>query len=48
MLQMGLTEGTEITLHRAAPLGDLLEFRVRGFRLVLRKNEAACLQLVPR
>ncbi len=42
---MGLTLGTEFTLVRIAPLGDPIEISVRGFSLILRKNEAKILKL---
>ncbi|MEX2045087.1 MAG: FeoA family protein [Opitutus sp.] len=38
--EMGLLAGTRITLVRAAPLGDPLEIKVRGYHLTLRKSEA--------
>lgn len=38
--EMGLLPGTRVTLVRAAPLGDPLEIRVRGYHLTLRKSEA--------
>ena len=40
LMEMGLIEGEEIELLGAAPLGDPLEFSVRGYRLSLRANEA--------
>ena len=40
LMEMGLIEGVEIELIGAAPLGDPLEFSVRGYRLSLRTNEA--------
>ena len=40
LLEMGITPGAEIRLLRAAPLGDPLEFEIRGYRLSLRRNEA--------
>lgn len=45
LAELGLTTGTEIRLHRVAPLGDPMEFHVRGYRLALRKDEAVCLRL---
>ncbi|MDX1964088.1 MAG: FeoA family protein [Pirellulales bacterium] len=39
--EMGLVAGTIVTAVGAAPWGDPLEFEVRGFRLSLRKSEAA-------
>lgn len=44
--QLGLILGVELTLRRSAPLGDPMEFHVRGYRLALRKKEAAQLQLM--
>jgi ferrous iron transport protein A len=41
LMEMGLTPGVEMELLGAAPLGDPLEFEVRGYRLSLRRNEAA-------
>ena len=38
--EMGLLAGTRLTLVRAAPLGDPLEIKVRGYNLTLRKSEA--------
>ena len=38
--EMGLLAGTPITLVRAAPLGDPLEIKIRGYHLTLRKSEA--------
>ena len=33
LLDMGLTPGTEVTMIKAAPLGDPLELRTRGYEL---------------
>lgn len=40
LMEMGLTEGEEVELLGRAPLGDPLEFLVRGYRLSLRQTEA--------
>lgn len=40
LMEMGLIEGEEIELLGSAPLGDPLEFSVRGYRLSLRAVEA--------
>jgi ferrous iron transport protein A len=45
LLEMGLTEGEEIEVIGFAPLGDPIEFQVRGYRLSLRANEARRLQV---
>ena len=41
LMEMGLTEGADIELIGFAPLGDPVEFRIRGYRLSLRKAEAS-------
>jgi ferrous iron transport protein A len=41
LMEMGLTEGVQIELIGFAPLGDPVEFLVRGYRLSLRKAEAS-------
>lgn len=41
LLEMGLTPGVTIRCLGAAPLGDPLEFEVRGYRLSVRRSEAA-------
>ena len=45
LLRLGLIPGTRIRLERRAPLGDPVEIRFRGYALVLRPGEAACLEL---
>jgi len=47
LLSMGLTPGTPITITRQAPMGDPIEIEVRGFKLSLRKGEAAALRVEP-
>ena len=39
LLDMGLTRGTEITVIRRAPLGDPIEFLLKGYNLSLRREE---------
>ena len=41
LLEMGLTPGTMVRMLGAAPLGDPLELELRGYRLSVRKSEAA-------
>ena len=45
ILEMGVTPGVEIRRIGAAPLGDPLEFELRGYRLSLRKAEAAHIEV---
>jgi ferrous iron transport protein A len=40
ILDMGLVSGAEVEVVRVAPLGDPIEFTVKGYNLSLRKNEA--------
>ncbi len=41
LLEMGLTPGVTISVLGAAPLGDPIELELRGYRLSIRKTEAA-------
>jgi ferrous iron transport protein A len=41
LMEMGLTPGASFALLGTAPLGDPLELEIRGYRLSLRKSEAA-------
>ena len=45
LLEMGVTPGIEIRRLGAAPLGDPLEFELRGYRLSLRKSEAQHIEI---
>jgi ferrous iron transport protein A len=40
LMEMGLTDGEEIKCIGFAPLGDPIEYLVRGYRVSLRKAEA--------
>ena len=39
MLQMGFTPGTRVRIFRRAPMADPLEIKVRGTRMLLRRDE---------
>ncbi|HOO54234.1 MAG TPA: ferrous iron transport protein A [Methanothrix sp.] len=41
IMDMGIVRGAEIEMVRRAPLGDPLEFLLRGYKLTLRRGEAA-------
>jgi ferrous iron transport protein A len=41
LLELGVVRGEIISLQRAAPLGDPLEYVIKGYHLSLRKREAA-------
>ena len=40
MMDMGLVPGADVKVLRVAPLGDPIEFSVKGYSLSLRKSEA--------
>ena len=40
MMDMGLVPGSTIETIRKAPMGDPIEFKIRGYMISLRKDEA--------
>lgn len=45
IMDMGLTKDVQVFIRRAAPLGDPIEIRVRGYALTLRKADAAMVEI---
>jgi ferrous iron transport protein A len=45
LMEMGLVEGEDVENLGAAPLGDPVEYLVRGYRLSLRLTEARRVQV---
>ena len=45
LLRMGLTRNAVFSVVRKAPFGGPIEIEVKGFRLVLRSNEADVLDV---
>jgi len=45
LMEMGLVAGAEIENLGTAPLGDPIEFMIRGYRLSLRRSEAKRVQV---
>ena len=45
VMEMGLTIGTTIEVVKVAPLGDPVEYKVRGGHISLRKAEAASIRV---
>jgi ferrous iron transport protein A len=45
LLEMGVTPGIELRCLGAAPMGDPLEFELRGYRLSLRRSEARHIEI---
>lgn len=40
LMDMGLVKGAEIKVIRFAPLGDPIQFNIKGYHLYLRRSEA--------
>jgi ferrous iron transport protein A len=45
LLEMGLTPGASVAVLGTAPLGDPIELELRGYRLSVRKSEAARVEI---
>ena len=45
IMDMGLTNGTAVTVRKVAPLGDPVEVTVRGYELSLRKSDAEMVEV---
>ncbi len=47
IMDMGITPGSDLEVERLAPLGDPMEFKIRGYHLTLRHEEAAKIHVRP-
>jgi len=47
LLEMGFCNGASVEVLRRAPLGDPIAFKVRGYCLSLRDEQAAYVKIVP-
>ena len=45
IMDMGITKGVEIYVHRVAPLGDPVQVTVRGYELSLRLADAEMVEV---
>ena len=45
IMYMGNTKGVEVYVRKIAPLGDPVEFTVRGYELSLRKEDAEMVEV---
>lgn len=45
LLEMGLTPGVAVRVLGVAPLGDPIELELRGYRLSVRRSEAARVEI---
>lgn len=46
-VEMGIVKGETILLERSAPLGDPVEYYIKGYHLALRREEAALIEVLP-
>ncbi|HZH90830.1 MAG TPA: ferrous iron transport protein A [Pyrinomonadaceae bacterium] len=46
LMEMGVVPGAPVCVIKAAPLGDPIEVRVRGYHLALRRAEAQTIKVV--
>ena len=44
-IEMGIVKGETILIKRHAPLGDPVEYFIKGYHLALRKEEAANIEV---
>ena len=44
-IEMGIVKGETILIERHAPLGDPVEYFIKGYHLALRREEAACIEV---
>ena len=44
-IEMGIVKGETILIERHAPLGDPVEYFIKGYHLALRKEEAAQIEV---
>ena len=48
LVDLGFWPGTSISVVRCAPFGDPIQLRLRGYRLALRRAEAARIVVTPK
>jgi ferrous iron transport protein A len=46
-VEMGIVKGETILIERSAPLGDPVEYLIKGYHLALRREEAALIDVAP-
>jgi len=45
LMEMGIVPGEIIRMIKAAPFGDPMEIKVRGYHLAVRRNEARMIEI---
>lgn len=46
LLDMGLIPKTRVTVVKAAPMGDPIQLRLRGYELTIRKDDAHNIEVI--
>jgi Fe2+ transport system protein FeoA len=47
LLEMGMVPGETVLVERVAPLGDPVEFKIKGYHLSLRRQDTANIDIQP-
>ncbi len=47
LLEMGFIRGAKLKVEKLAPLGDPMELVLKGYHLSLRREEGACILVMP-
>jgi ferrous iron transport protein A len=45
LMEMGVVPGVDVKVVKAAPFGDPIEVRVRGYSLAMRRSEASAIEV---
>ena len=45
LMDMGMINGTDVVMIKSSPLGDPVEYKIRGYSLSLRKSEAQMIEV---
>ncbi len=45
LMEMGVVPGVDVQVIKAAPFGDPIEVRVRGYNLAMRRSEADAIEV---
>ncbi len=45
IMDMGITKGAKLSVHKVAPLGDPIQITVRGYELSIRKDDAELIEV---
>lgn len=47
LLEMGFVRGAKLRVEKLAPMGDPMELVIKGYHLSLRREESACILVLP-